>query len=184
MGSLARSTTAAMAAASALAVGACSLEGLGEEYEAPSIGAPSLEREAEEGEIAGLFAVDYDSAASGGRYVSVPLGASCSDDLLNGVRFEFDLEVAGNYRIRTRVIAPDIHSDSFFVTVDGEPAAGYEYHLSDNFTGFFDDFVRDVVLEGGNGVVVLPLERGAHAVEFFCREAGAGLDRVALERVR
>ncbi|WP_437682380.1 hypothetical protein [Sorangium sp. So ce131] len=169
-----------------LCASACSLHGLSDEFdgtETPGAEDPSLVREAEAGQRGGAFEVAQDSEARGGAYVRTPPGATCSsDDPNNKVRFEFEVDVAGDYQIRTEAIAPDELSDSFLVRVDGAPAEGYLYMLPTKTGIFFSDLVHHETGQEMKQLVVIPLERGAHVVEFFCREPGAGLDWIALER--
>ncbi|WP_104981453.1 hypothetical protein [Sorangium cellulosum] len=174
------------AASLSLCASACSLRGLSEEFdgtETPAVEDPSLVREAEAGQRSGAFFVVEDSEARGGAYVRTRPGTTCSsEDPNNKVRFEFEVDVTGDYQIRTGAIAPDELSDSFLVRVDDAPDEGYLYMLPNKTGVIFSDLVHHETGQEMKQLVVVPLKEGVHAVEFFCREPGAGLDWIALER--
>jgi len=138
----------------------------------------SLTREAESGMLAGSMALDDDAGASGGSYVWVPpsepnVWAIGSDSTAS---FCFDISVAGRYRIDTKVWGSDSRADSFYVTVDGLPNAGYKWDTGVT-SSFVDAWVSD---RDGADPVEVQLSAGQHTVAFILRESGARLDTVEL----
>jgi len=141
-------------------------------------------REAEDGVLSGEFDVGSDAAASGGEYVYVPGWSwrKSTPDENQKVEFTFSVSNAGYYRIKGWVYAPDGSRDSFFVKVNGEPAAGYEWHVLQNTT-YAPDYVRDGV--GGNPVEIwLDGKEPTTTVTVYQREAQTRLDKIKLELVK
>ena len=79
------------------------------------------------------------------------------------------------------VYAPDGAHDSFLVRVNGNPAAGYIWHVLQNTT-YAQDYVRDGV--GAEPVEVRFEEKATATVTFYQREAGTRLDKIELELVK
>ena len=141
-------------------------------------------QEAEAGVLAGMFVVGNDAAASGGQYVHAPPGSGYWDTVTgNGNRADYCFQVttAGVYRIRGWVYAAQSSTNSFFVQVDGSPAAGYLWDVRLN-TAYLTDYVND-----RQAVVVDPVEVslgvGDHSLTVFMREDGTRLDKLELELV-
>ena len=144
----------------------------------------SLVREAEDGVLSGGFDIGSDAAASGGKYVHVPVWSwrKSTPDENQKVEFTFNVSNAGYYRIKGWVYAPDGTRDSFFVKVNGKPSAGYEWHVLQNTT-YAPDYVRDGV--GGNPVEIwLDGKEPATTVTVYQREAQTRLDKIELELVK
>jgi len=144
----------------------------------------SLVREAEDGVLSGGFDIGSDAAASGGKYVHVPGWSrrKSTPDENQKVEYTFNVSNAGYYRIKGWVYAPDGSRDSFFVKVNGKPAAGYEWHVLQNTT-YAPDYVRDGV--GGNPVEIwLDGKEPATTVTVYQREAQTRLDKIKLELVK
>ncbi|MFN8442362.1 MAG: DUF6605 domain-containing protein [Caldilineaceae bacterium] len=138
-----------------------------------------LVQEAETGSLSGAFAIGNDALASGGQYVSTSESAG---DQWNGpnpqhkVAFCFNVAAAGNYRIRSKVYGADDLSDSFYVQVDGAPAAGMNWDIFPNTTYQYD-FVNNRNVADPVQVV---LTSGPHTVTVFLREDAARLDTIEL----
>ena len=146
--------------------------------------ADSLISEAEEGVLSGGFDVGSDAAASGGKYVHVP-GWSLrkyTPDENQKVEFTFNVSNGGNYRIKGWVYAPDGSRDSFFVKVNDQPSAGYEWHVLQNTT-YAPDYVRDGVW-GRDPVEIRLNENSTATVTVYLREAQTRLDKIELELVK
>ena len=144
----------------------------------------TLVKEAEAADLYGDFEIGSDAAASGGRYVHVPgwsLRKSTPDENQK-VEFTFNVSSAGNYRIKGWVYAPDGSRDSFFVKVNDQPSAGYEWHVLQNTT-YASDYVRDGVW-GTDPVEVRLNENSAATVTVYLREAQTRLDKIELELVK
>jgi len=145
--------------------------------------AGSLVREAEDGILSGRFEIGSDSAASGGQYVHVP-GWSwrrSTPDEDQKVEFTFDVSATGYYRIKGWIYAPDGSRDSFFIKVNANPPAGYEWHVLRNTT-YAQDYVRDGV--GGNPVEIWLEKESTATVSVYQREAQTRLDKIELELVK
>jgi PKD repeat protein len=138
-----------------------------------------LVQEAEDGVLTGDFVVGSDGAASGGQYVHVPdagVGLSSPDEGQK-VSYSFTVDTPGTYRIKAWVYGDSGTNDSFFVKVDGNPAAGYLWDMQMNTT-YQDDYVSD---RNGADPVEVTLTAGQHTVAFYLREDGARLDKIELE---
>ncbi len=139
----------------------------------------SLSAEAESGVLTGFMAVGSDGTASGGKYVHVPNGVINEwggATSANTASYCFDVASAGEYRIETSIRGLDGQSDSFYVTVDGQPAGGNLFDL-----GVSGSYVtRNVSDRGGANPVLVDLSAGEHTVTFHNREDGSRLDTVTL----
>jgi len=130
--------------------------------------------EAEDGQLFGSVAIGADSGASGGEYVGAPEGSGAH--LLNSgnrADYTFTTTQAGDYKIVANVYSPNSGSDSFFVTIDGEPSVGYLWDTLRNTT-YSEDEVAD---RGDRGVTIFGLTQGAHTVSFHVRDDGTRLDK-------
>lgn len=139
-----------------------------------------LEVEAEAGELSGLFVAGADPAASGGTFIHVPDGTGNRGtelDVAQNVRYCFIVTDPGLYRIKAWVHASSVFNNSFYIQVDGTPLQGYLWHTQVN-DGFDPQYVSS-----GATYLDLNLTAGEHTVEFFLREDGIKLDRIALEQV-
>ncbi len=148
----------------------------------PPAGCGPTAQEAEAGMLSGRFVVGQDSLASAGAYVHVPEGQGSQGGIEGSVDFAsycLTVPAAGWYRIRGWVHADGGTNDSFFVAIDGEPAAGYLWDLHGS-TSYQVDYVRD---RGGANPVERYLESGDHNLRIYLREDGARLDRWDLEKV-
>ena len=96
------------------------------------------------------------------------------------MEFTFNVSATGYYRIKGWIYAPDSARDSFFVKVNGNPAAGYVWHVLQNTT-YAQDYVRDGV--GAEPVEVRFEEKSTATVSVYQREAETRLDKIELELV-
>ena len=140
-----------------------------------------LMQEAEAALLSGRFVVGNDSAASGGAYVHVPNGTGNSFfGSPSRIEFCMNITTAGTYRINGNAYAKNSLSDSFFVTVDGQPSSGYLWFVNNNTT-YAADYVNDRA--GNEDPVEIFLTPGDHTVVVYLREDGTRLDKLALELV-
>ncbi|WP_179137351.1 PASTA domain-containing protein [Candidatus Entotheonella palauensis] len=140
----------------------------------------SLVQEAEDGVLSGTVAIGSDPAASGGQYMHVPNGTGNSGvGSSDSAAYCFHVTTPGRYRIKGWVHAETWSDDSFFVRVDGLPAAGYLWDTPLN-TAYGLDYVSD--RDGDNPVEVL-LSAGEHTVIIWPREDGTRLDKIELELI-
>lgn len=150
-----------------------------ENVELPTEGCFGLEREAEAGILSGDFAVVNDSAAAGGAYIEIPQGNRTEWTGLNTTRradYCFTVDEAGTYKLEGIVAGPNELSDSFYVRVNDEPAAGYLWDTANTST-FVTDNMSD---RSGANPVLLTLEPGIQYVTIYAREDGSKLDKLAL----
>jgi hypothetical protein len=120
------------------------------------------------------MAVQNDPTASGGQYVAAPSNKYASSPGTNYVEYRFLVQTAGNFRLDAVVDGPSGSSDSFFVTVDDLPAAGYLWDIP---AGWTTSSLKD---RGTVNPVTLALGVGEHIVRFHLREGGARLDSLVL----
>lgn len=141
----------------------------------------NLSREAENGALSGQMQTVADGAASGGQYVVVPQGSGYSWSLGSSSQasYCFTITEASNYRIEGVAYGSAPLSDSFFVTVDGQPTEGYLWDTPANET-YRNDYVSD---RNGADPVVVNLSAGEHTITFHHREDGTRLDTVKLVAV-
>ncbi|HEU4430585.1 MAG TPA: PKD domain-containing protein, partial [Myxococcota bacterium] len=137
---------------------------------------PGLEVEAESAVLAGAFAVVEDGAARNGRAISVASGAPETSAPVSASRavLRFAVPDAGYYRIEGAALAPSTNADSFWVTVNGEPASGLVWQLPVGA-----GYAVSAVEQAGAPVRVL-LNPGENTVEIIHREPGARLDWLRL----
>jgi hypothetical protein len=138
--------------------------------------------------LVGAFMVGKDPLASGGKYVSTPTAYSNATALPDGahkVTTVVTATQAGTYLIRANVQASFDDRNSFWVKVDGLPANGYLWEMTESNSAYGTDYVS----HRGNGnsgnpdldPVELQLAAGPHTIEVFAREGGTRLDRIGLE---
>lgn len=133
-----------------------------------------LSIEGENAEIFGGFEKLDNGSASNGQYIVVPDGTAGrtagAPDPSQKARFTFSVNTAGTYKLNGRILAPGGGSDSFYVQVDGEPAAGIQWNIASTSDVFRDDELGDT----------FDLTAGNHTVDIFLREDGTGLDKLEL----
>ncbi|MEM7130437.1 MAG: putative Ig domain-containing protein [Chloroflexota bacterium] len=148
--------------------------------EPPLVNCNGLNREAEEGILRGGFVTGNDANASGGQYVHLPNGTGNN---LNGAtvadqaEYCFTVPTAGTYLLEGTVLATSGGNNSFYVTVDGQPATGYLWDTAVNAASYIQDFVSN---RGVADPVQLTLNAGEHTVIIYPREDGTILDKLAL----
>jgi lipopolysaccharide/colanic/teichoic acid biosynthesis glycosyltransferase len=104
-----------------------------------------LSQEAEDATLSGAFTAVNDGSASNGQYIEAPNRSGNGDTSTNTyAEFCFTVASAGSYQLQGAVWAPDGGSNSFYVTVDGQPAAGYKWVMPTN-NGFTLDIVNDSI---------------------------------------
>ena len=137
-----------------------------------------LEQEAEDAQLFGGMTIGYDGSASGGRFifVSKSRGNSSSPDGANRADFCVTIPETGEYKIEAQVKAADTGSNSFFVTVDDAPAAGYLWEVRMN-SKFVDDVVND---RGKSDPQIIFLTAGEHMITMHHREPGTQLDKISV----
>lgn len=133
--------------------------------------------EAEAGTLSGSMFIGAEPNASGGQYVAGNGYASNPGN--NFVEFVFDVTTAGDYTLDTQVSAATASNDSFFVTIDDEPATGHIWDVPEGL-GYV---ATQVVSRGVADPLVLSLTPGQHTVRFHLREEDTRLDTVRLEPV-
>jgi predicted secreted protein len=140
-----------------------------------------LSQEAESGALSGQFVVGKDAKANTGKYIYTPNQGLFWEGPVawQKASYCFNVENPGVYRILISVAAPDINSDSFYVQVDGAPAAGYLWDIALS-QSYAIDYVND---RDHADPIELSLSFGQHIVAFYVREDGARLDRIQLEPV-
>ncbi|MEM7033649.1 MAG: putative Ig domain-containing protein, partial [Chloroflexota bacterium] len=139
-----------------------------------------LNQEAEAAILSGDFVAVNDGSASNGQFIEVPNGQGSGGGTINGnihqAEFCFTITDGGTYRLVGSVWGRTGGSNSFWVTVDGQPANGYKWKLPIN-TGFSDRVLSD------GGEVQLSLEPGDHTVILYLRENGSRIDTIRLEQI-
>jgi hypothetical protein len=138
--------------------------------------------------LAGAFMVGKDPLASGGKYVFTPIAFSNVSGVPDNAHKATTIVTApqaGTYLIRANVHANFDDRNSFWVKVDGLPANGYLWEMTENNSVYGRDYVSH--RGGGNSgnpdldPVELQLSAGPHTIEVFAREGGTRLDRIGLE---
>ena len=136
-----------------------------------------LAQEAEDGALYGQFKSGADAAASGGRYVGVAAdanfvwqGASSSQ-----ARYCVNAPSAGSYELRAKASGEGNQEGSFFVTLNGQPSAGYVWDVPAN-----TNYKESVVSARGTDLLRLELKQGQNTLIFHQREAGVRLDSFEL----
>ncbi|MEM7033850.1 MAG: putative Ig domain-containing protein, partial [Chloroflexota bacterium] len=137
-----------------------------------------MDQEAEDATLSGAFTVISDAVANNGQYIEVPSGNGVGAvGGPNRAEFCFDVPADGTYKLLGSVWAPNGGSNSFFVTVDGQPVDGYKWTIPIN-TGF-----TDVALNNSSVDIELSLTAGEHTVIVYLREPGTRLDTLSLVEV-
>ncbi|MEL6820790.1 MAG: NPCBM/NEW2 domain-containing protein, partial [Calditrichota bacterium] len=137
-----------------------------------------LVQEAESATLYGRMVVGTDAGAGGGEFIHAPEGSGTNGslDAEDRAEFCFSVPTAGSYRLRGTVYAGDGQSNSFFVTVDGNPSKGYLWDFDAN-SSYEEDLVSD---RNGADPVEWVLSAGDHFVNVYVREDGARLDKLEL----
>ncbi|MEM9774589.1 MAG: DUF5060 domain-containing protein [Chloroflexota bacterium] len=139
--------------------------------------------EGENGTLKGAFAIGTNSNASGGKFVYVPATAGNAPggriDMENRVDYCVNVETAGNYQMLARVKAPSSVEDSFFVTIDGAPSAGYVWDVAQG-NSFKNDYLND---RSKSDPTAFYLSKGQHTISIHRREVNTQLDRFELIQV-
>ncbi len=153
-------------------------------YSTPTATCAGLVQEAEAGSLVGDFTVGNDPAASGGKFVYIPEGPRfpgwlSTPDQNQRVDYCFNVTSAGAYRIKANASAPTNDMDTFFVRVDGQPTSSYIWYIPRNTT-YRSVYVTD---RASTTPVTVNLTEGTHVVSVYYREAGARLDKIALEQI-
>jgi hypothetical protein len=143
--------------------------------------------EAEHGELESPMQVASNTTASEGLFIQSTTYGEGS------VNFTFDIQQAGNYKMRSRIVTPcsDIGAcDSFYIGLDGESIKGnseYTYDLLGCHSFTWDD----VSLRGPGGSfdyaeydpMIWYLSAGLHTFTFYNRENYAGMDQIILKQI-
>jgi hypothetical protein len=133
-----------------------------------------LQIEAESGICFEPMRVRDDAGTPAERYVSVAREQSANYDVPGGpgaVALRFHIPRAGPHNIWIRTIAPDSHSDSYFLCLDGEVI---ERPWHTEAVPQSQAWQWNKVRQGKT------LEAGNHVLEFRHRESGIKLDRVII----
>lgn len=94
----------------------------------------------------------------------------------HSIRYEFDVVEAGTYRIVGMVRSPNGADDSFWVTVNDDPAVT----LWD--TGHSGSYRLSTVRHRGSGIVEFDLDAGANSVTLWTREDGTYVSNLTLKK--
>lgn len=131
---------------------------------------PNLWQEAEDGIVESPMVIGYDATASNGQYVYSPISYE------GQVIQHLCLGTEGDYEVWGRVSADGYGSDSFWVTVDGEPMALWTIPI-----GAWT-WVPVTHWEGPNSmpIQVYHLGPGSHYIRVRARESRARLDVLEL----
>jgi hypothetical protein len=117
--------------------------------------------------------------ASGGKYISVPAGATKVDDptmsTMGIATFTLNVTTAGNYGAFGRIIATSTSTDSFWVKMDD--GAWIQWNNITNSPTWVWDDVHDTAQ--ADAAVHYQLSAGAHTFVVAYREAGAQIDKLA-----
>ena len=141
-----------------------------------------LSQEAELAQLGNRFVAVSDSQASGGQYIHAPDGTNNDFSVGSPSRatFCFNVLQAGRYKLVGRVDdGSDRFSNSFFVTVDGEPSSGILWEFPAAVNGFADVTVAN----RGEGDAEFDLSAGEHTVIVYLRGDGARLDKLTLVNI-
>ncbi len=136
--------------------------------------------EAEDAEIFGDFIIEADVEASAGYYVHVPNGTGSHWNLNEDHRidFTFNVDSSGTYKLRGYVNSNSGKDNSFYVRVNGTPAAGYLWDTAKR-TG--TAYEADWVIErDASGPLQVALDAGVNTVSLYQREDGTRIDKMEL----
>ena len=142
--------------------------------------------EAEDADIYAPFVIAGDSTASGEAYVWAPNGSGNFSSLSSNAGravYTFEVAEAGDYVVWGRLIATSGSSDSFFVSVDGQPAM--TWHVLQGGDTWVWDVITDRLFSderNSSNPNVYHFDTGTHSIEFIQRESGVKLDRLVLSK--
>ncbi|MEM6803361.1 MAG: putative Ig domain-containing protein, partial [Bacteroidota bacterium] len=141
---------------------------------------PDIWLEAECGEVGSNWSLASSNAASKGQYLLPPSGNSYNTPPVNTedmVRFIFELDQGGTYRIFARVDAPTSDDDSFWLRVNNRNWIKWNEIDASNFAW---DEVHDS--DAANMPISFNLLAGNNIIEIGWREDGIGLDKVLITK--
>jgi hypothetical protein len=129
--------------------------------------------EAEAGDVMAPMAIADDETASAGGYIWTPEGTGnfyWLSEKSGYAEYNFNVPVSGNYFIWARQISNDGTSDSFFVSVDGQPAFPWHIERGEQDVWTWDN-INDEPLN---------FSAGTHVLKIYQREDGTKLDRLLI----
>ncbi|MFQ5708455.1 MAG: Ig-like domain-containing protein [bacterium] len=137
--------------------------------------------EAENGTLSGLMTVGTDATASNGKFIHVPDGTGVGDGV---AEFTFNVDVAGDYVVWGRAIAPDGGSDVFKIHMDGGPEKFWDVGQRNHSSVWF----WDQVSHRGTGSatnpeedpVIFTLTAGTHTLMVNEGKDGTKLDQILI----
>jgi|GEM_PF-34711 len=135
-----------------------------------------LRQEAEDAALAGAFRIGSDSTASGGSFVGTLRGDGNWYALNPNNRIDFCMTAptASTYVLDVGLIAPDLGSDSVFVSVNGSPPAVWHMWPA------LDWASRTARIGGSEDLQTFTLPAGEHSVSLIGREDEVLFDWVEL----
>jgi len=136
-----------------------------------------LVRAASEASLSGSFVL-----AGNGQYIEVPENVGDQytfNNNLSRADFSFTVKTAGSYRLVGDTLSPNGTSDSFFVSVNGQPSTPYLWDTT-NSNSFISGYV---INRGSSAPVAVNLAEGEHTVSIYHREDGTQLSQLSLELV-
>lgn len=143
--------------------------------------------EVEEGDVEGAMRIETDEKSSNYRYLlAFPEEETAEGDQDGFVTLRFKVPYTGYYMIWGRILAPSIHANSFYVSVDdGEPLLWDTRGPDDKRTAkvWSWDRVRQRASESkeeGGDPVSFYLKAGWHTLHVKAREKGTGIDKVLI----
>jgi len=131
--------------------------------------------EAETANVHKQFIINEDSLASGREYISLPDSETSKwEPSVVSAKLDFEINVSGTYYIWGRAIADDLHSNSFFVSIDDSTPLIWDV---ENFKEWGWDMVN-----GRNTAdpLVFKLDSGKHTIDFIAREKNTLLDTILI----
>ncbi|MEM7028864.1 MAG: putative Ig domain-containing protein [Chloroflexota bacterium] len=144
----------------------------------PAVGCGSLLQEAENATLSGNMTIGSDPNASGGQYIHAPNGSGNKGfGTPHNATFCMTVTEARTYKLKGWVYADAGNSDSFWVTINGEPVNGYRWDTLRN-TLYAEDYVSDAAT--GNDIQLF-LNPGDHTIIIYVRDDGTRLDKLLLE---
>lgn len=138
-----------------------------------------LNQEAEAGQLMGQMQIGMDGNASGGKFVHAPDEVEDVFTITNNpdqAIYCVNVPETGVYQIKTWVNARNLAHNSFFLTINNTPSAGYLFDLA-IADGFQTDMVNDRTM---GDPLSFKLEAGEHTLTFYNRESGTRFDRFEL----
>ena len=136
-------------------------------------GQTTITLEAESGSLTAPMVIQSGPTSSGGQFVEVPQGAGNNyNDATNGgpgeVSFSINIPQSGTYALWARTIAPNGHSDSFYVTRNNNSILIKEWSVPSSTTWQW------------NKIANMSLSAAVLNLAFRQREDGTKLDQVLL----